>query len=117
MKHTPLILSLCVFVWNAIPQGNAASPLKWRVQQLHKDNNEGLAVGDINGDGKLDVTSGEFWYQAPNFKQRKLREILPFGADYMQNNSEHLMDVDGNGWKDVIVPGKSGTHILWNEGK
>jgi hypothetical protein len=26
-------------------------------------------------------------------------------------------DLDGNGWKDVIVPGKSGTHIVWNEGR
>ncbi|XOV73331.1 MAG: FG-GAP repeat domain-containing protein [Verrucomicrobiota bacterium] len=115
MKHTPLILSLCVFVWNAIPQGNAASPLKWRVQQLHKDNNEGLAVGDIDGDGKLDVTSGEFWYQAPNFKQRKLREILPFGADYMQNNSEHLMDVDGDGDLDVISGGFTLMNVDWFE--
>ena len=21
------------------------------------------------------------------------------------------------GWKDVVVPGKSGTHIIWNKGK
>jgi hypothetical protein len=26
-------------------------------------------------------------------------------------------DVDGNGWKDIIVPGNSGTHIIWNGGK
>ena len=25
--------------------------------------------------------------------------------------------IDGNGWKDIIVPGKSGTHIIWNDGK
>ena len=27
-----------------------------------------------------------------------------------------VADMDGNGWKDIVVPGKSGTHILWNEG-
>jgi len=25
-------------------------------------------------------------------------------------------DLDGNGWKDMILSGKTGTHILWNEG-
>ena len=25
-------------------------------------------------------------------------------------------DLDGNDWKDIIVPGKSGTYIIWNSG-
>ena len=75
---------------------------KWSVQQLHKDNNEGIAVGDIDGDGKLDVTAGEFWYQAPDFKQRPIRKISPFGDDYLQNNAEHLYDMDGDGDLDVL---------------
>jgi hypothetical protein len=28
-----------------------------------------------------------------------------------------VADLDGNGWKDIICAGKSGTHILWNDGK
>ena len=28
-----------------------------------------------------------------------------------------VRDLDGNGWKDIIVPGKSGTHIIWNNGR
>ena len=28
-----------------------------------------------------------------------------------------VIDMDGNGWKDVVVPGKSGTYIIWNLGK
>jgi hypothetical protein len=28
-----------------------------------------------------------------------------------------VRDLDGNDWKDVIVAGKSGTHIIWNDGK
>ncbi|MEM1444295.1 MAG: VCBS repeat-containing protein, partial [Verrucomicrobiota bacterium] len=70
--------------------------LKFEVKQLHKDNSEGIAVGDIDGDGKLDVVAGEFWYQAPEFKQFPVRKLMPFGADYLQNNSEHLLDVDGD---------------------
>ena len=32
-------------------------------------------------------------------------------------DSGHLADLDGNGWKDIVCAGKSGTHILWNLGK
>jgi hypothetical protein len=28
-----------------------------------------------------------------------------------------VADLDGNGWKDIVVAGKSGTHILWNDGR
>ena len=28
-----------------------------------------------------------------------------------------VADLDGNGWKDIICAGKSGTHILWNAGR
>jgi len=68
--------------------------LQWRIQQLHKDNNEGLAVGDINGDGKLDISAGEFWYAGPDYKQYSVRKLVPFGKDYLQNNGEHRRDTD-----------------------
>ena len=97
------------------PQGKAAGKLKWRVQLLHKDNNEGLAVGDIDGDGKLDITAGEFWYQAPNFKQRPVRKLDAFGADYLQNNSEHLYDMDGDGDLDVLAGAFTNTIVNWYE--
>ncbi|MDF1752257.1 MAG: VCBS repeat-containing protein [Verrucomicrobiales bacterium] len=93
----------------------AKKVLKWRVQQLHKDNNEGIAVGDIDGDGKLDITSGEYWYQNPDFKQRKVRKILPFGKDYMQNNSEHLYDVDGDGDLDIVAGAFTLPIVNWYE--
>ncbi|MFM9032619.1 MAG: FG-GAP repeat domain-containing protein [Opitutaceae bacterium] len=28
-----------------------------------------------------------------------------------------VADLDGNGWKDIVCAGKSGTHILWNSGR
>ena len=34
---------------------------------------EGADIGDFNHDGKVDVVSGAFWYEGPDFKRRQTR--------------------------------------------
>lgn len=99
----------------AAPKGKKAAGLKFKAQQLHRDNNEGIAVGDIDQDGKLDVIAGEYWYAAPDFKGRKLRSLESFGKDYMQDNSDHLLDVDGDGDLDLVAGGFTLTEVYWYE--
>ena len=37
---------------------------------------EGVAVGDFNQDGKLDVAAGDVWYAAPDWKMTRFRQPL-----------------------------------------
>lgn len=94
----------------------AAAGLKFRVQKLHVDNNEGCAVADFNHDGKLDVSAGEFWYPGPEFKEQKpLRKLEPFGKDYLTNCGEHAWDVNGDGWPDIVSGAFMDPEICWYE--
>ncbi|MBN2473071.1 MAG: VCBS repeat-containing protein [Pirellulales bacterium] len=74
--------------------------------------NEGCAVADVNRDGKLDVVAGTHWYAGPDFVARPLREIRESG-DFLANNGDHLYDVDGDGWLDVISGGWEQSEISW----
>ncbi|MFV1995126.1 MAG: FG-GAP repeat domain-containing protein [Verrucomicrobiales bacterium] len=89
--------------------------LRFSVKELCADNNEGCTVGDINKDGVPDITAGEFWYQGPDFTQHPLRKLLPFGADYLENNGEHLVDVNGDGWLDVVSGSFMLSKLSWYE--
>ena len=94
-----LVLAAAAVSLVAQQKGQKNAPkLKWRIQQLHKDNNEGLALGDINGDGKTDITAGEFWYAAPDFKPQPLRKIdhlvLGRGTFGVRVRSVHLHSIE-----------------------
>lgn len=100
----------------AAAKKGAAPGLKFRVQQLHLDNNEGCALGDYNRDGKLDVSAGEFWYAGPAFTEKKpLRKLEKFQTDYLTNNGEHAHDVNGDGWLDIISGSFADPKVYWYE--
>jgi len=44
---------------------------------------------------------------------RPVRAIGEFGDDYSENNGEHLFDVDGDGWLDVVAGSFLLTEIYW----
>src|SRR4051794_13535680 len=48
---------------------------------------ETVAVADINGDGRADIVSGEFWYEAPRWTKHRFREIN-FTNNYIDNFSD-----------------------------
>lgn len=73
---------------------------------------ETCAFADVNGDGKLDIVSGEYWYEAPRWTPRKFRD-LPFVNNYVDDFSDLPFDVDGDGHVDVVSCSWFGRNLTW----
>ncbi len=79
---------------------------------------ESAAIADINGDGRLDIVSGENWYEAPHWVKHPFRHI-PYTNNYIDDLSTLPLDVDGDGHIDLVTSGWFSKKLAWwrNPGK
>ena len=79
---------------------------------------EGVAIADVNKDGKRDVLIGDSWYEAPAWSKHDIRKPGSFG-DGLRSYSECMTcwadDFNGDGWPDQIVIGFPGVAAYWYE--
>lgn len=99
---------------------------------------EGADIGDFNRDGKMDVVSGPFWYEGPDFKKR--HQIYEATATFKHKKDDgteetidgfegalgvnnaysdcfltYAYDFNHDGWTDVMVYGFPGKEAIWYE--
>ncbi len=95
-----------------------AEPVSFTKVVLDKTfRSEGVAVGDVNHDDKLDILAGEVWYEAPNWT---MHELLPPGkydykTGYSKTFANFACDVNGDGWIDSVITTMMGEPSLWYE--
>ena len=78
---------------------------------------EGVAVGDVNRDGRLDVIAGNVWYEAPDWKANEIAPFVFVEPKSAWSNSFHnwAADLNSDGWVDQIVIGMPGEKAVWRE--
>lgn len=89
--------------------------LKFKKTLISKEKFETASAFDVNGDGVLDIVSGGYWYEGPDFK--KLHKICDVRAEgeYYDDFSTIPMDVNGDGRIDFITGGWFGCNLRWHE--
>jgi FG-GAP-like repeat len=93
--------------------------VSWKKTVVDKKfRSEGVAIADVNKDGKMDILVGDIWYEAPDWKVHEIRKVGDYG-DGLASYSECMLcwadDLNGDGWPDQIVIGFPGKPAYWYE--
>lgn len=122
--------------WEERKDDNRDGSTNWRHHQIDDKNSQNhvLVWEDIDNDGRPELITGRrvrahsgndpgdnepgcvLMYKWNAAEKRFTKHVLAENGPGI-GLQIRLADFDGNGWKDIAVAGKSGTHILWNDGK
>jgi hypothetical protein len=117
MKRRLTLLALAIFpLLPGFAQPNDSVQFK-KIVLTRDFISEGVAIGDVNRDGLMDVMAGSYWFEAPVWKRHEITKGLIFNPDTTFSNSflDYSMDVNQDGWMDLIRIGYPGQEVVWYE--
>jgi len=97
-------------------------PPTWKkIKLTDRFYSEGATFADINKDGHMDIVSGPYWYEGPDFtKKHAYYEPVAFDPNhYSKNFFAFTYDFNNDGYPDIFIIGFPGEEAVWfgNPGK
>ncbi|MGD0006991.1 MAG: VCBS repeat-containing protein [Terriglobia bacterium] len=119
-----LLVMAASAVW-FIPRTDAqgSDEIPFRKHTIDLGPSETVAIVDMNRDGKLDIVSGENWFEqappaapgeGPRWIKHKFRS-LPYRDFYLEDLSDLAIDVNGDGYPDIVSCSYWSDPLTWWE--
>src|ERR1700742_1465491 len=98
---------------------NGVPVATFTTHHLGTDHSEGIAVLDMNGDGRPDILSGSYWYEnpGPNGGEWTRHQYRTVGTheEVVSDGGEWIFDVNHDGAPDVVTAGWIANGLWWYE--
>src|SRR5690625_5246327 len=111
LRLSPFIV---LIVLTTPPVANTQS-LHFEKRLIASESFESVAVFDVDVDGELDIISGAYWYEGPEFLNRYYMADVERHGEYWDDFLTIPMDINGNGRLDVVVGGWFSQNLRWLE--
>ena len=93
-----------------------AGDIVWKQHTVNaKSDFEAASAFDVNNDGKIDIVSGDTWYEAPDWKPHHVRDVERAGRTYRNCFATLPMDVNADGFTDFITVAYFPKNVGWVE--
>ena len=106
--------ALCTLLFLCASGRSASRPdeINFEKHTIDLGASETAVFVDINRDGKLDLVSGEYWYEAPRWIKHRFRQV-DYTNNYVDDLSTLPLDVDGDGYVDLVTSGWFSKKLAW----
>jgi len=104
-------------------EAQGSDEIPFRKHTIDLGPSETVAIVDMNRDGKLDIVSGENWFEqappaapgeGPRWIKHKFRS-LPYTDFYLEDLSDLAIDVNGDGYPDIVSCSYWSDPLTWWE--